>query len=244
MVQDLCFFLEALGVKVEGIGTTTLTVHGMPTIDVDVDYSPSEDPVEAMSLLAAAVVTSSELTVRRVPIEFLEIELAVLEEMGLDHDRTPEYPADNGRTRLVDLTVRPSKLEAPIDKIHPMPFPGLNIDNVPFFAAIAAVASGKTLIHDWVYDNRAIYLTDLNRLGGRLQLLDPHRVLVEGPTRWRAAEMMCPPALRPAVVVLLAMMAAEGTSVLRNVYVINRGYEDLAERLNSIGAQIEIFRDI
>ena len=244
MVQDLCFFLEALGVQIEGVGTTTLTVHGVPQIDVDVDYSPSEDPVEAMSLLAAAVVTESELTIRRVPIEFLEIELAVLEEMGVDCDRTPEYPADNGRTRLVDLTVRPSKLEAPIDKIHPMPFPGLNIDNVPFFAAIAASAHGKTLIHDWVYDNRAIYLTDLNRLGGRLQLLDPHRVLVEGPTRWRAAEMMCPPALRPAVVVLLAMMAAEGTSVLRNVYVINRGYEDLAQRLNSVGAQIEIFRDI
>ncbi|KOU34171.1 MULTISPECIES: helix-turn-helix domain-containing protein [unclassified Streptomyces] len=244
MVQDLCFFLEALGVRVDGVGTTTLTVHGMADIDVDVDYSPSEDPVEAMSLLAAAVVTESELTIRRVPVEFLEIELAVLEEMGLDHDRTAEYAADNGRTRLIDLTVRPSKLEAPIDKIHPMPFPGLNIDNVPFFAAIAAVAQGQTLIHDWVYDNRAIYLTDLNRLGGRLQLLDPHRVLVEGPTRWRAAEMMCPPALRPAVVVLLAMMAAEGTSVLRNVYVINRGYEDLAERLNSVGAQIEIFRDI
>ncbi|MGW2223239.1 UDP-N-acetylglucosamine 1-carboxyvinyltransferase, partial [Nonomuraea sp. NPDC001684] len=74
--------------------------------------------------------------------------------------------------------------------------------------------------------------------------LDPHRVLVEGPTRWRSAEMMCPPALRPAVVVLLAMMAAEGTSVLRNVYVINRGYEDLAERLNALGARIETFRDI
>jgi UDP-N-acetylglucosamine 1-carboxyvinyltransferase len=244
MVQDLCFFLEQLGVTVEGIGTTTLTVHGIPEIDVDVDYSPSEDPVEAMSLLAAAVVTGSELTVCRVPVEFLEIELAVLDEMGLDTDRGPEYAADNGRTRLVDLSVRPSKLEAPADKIHPMPFPGINIDNVPFFAAIAAVAEGHTLIHDWVYDNRAIYLTDLNRLGGRLQLLDPHRVLVEGPTRWRAAEMMCPPALRPAVVVLLGMLAAEGTSVLRNVYVINRGYEDLAERLNEVGAQIETFRDI
>ncbi|KWT63802.1 hypothetical protein ADL21_00060 [Streptomyces albus subsp. albus] len=78
----------------------------------------------------------------------------------------------------------------------------------------------------------------------QVKLLDPHRFLIDGPTRWRAAEMMCPPALRPAVVILLAMMAAEGTSVLRNVYVINRGYEELAERLNSIGAQIEIFRDI
>ncbi|OPF76539.1 UDP-N-acetylglucosamine 1-carboxyvinyltransferase [Streptomyces antioxidans] len=244
MVQDLCFFLEELGVKVEGVGTTTLTVHGVARIDRDVDYSPSEDPVEAMSLLAAAVITESELTIRRVPVEFLEIELAVLEEMGLDHERGLEYAADNGRTRLVDLTVRPSKLQAPIDKIHPMPFPGINIDNVPFFAAIAAAAQGSTLIHDWVYDNRAIYLTELNRLGAHVKLLDPHRVLVEGPTRWRSAEMMCPPALRPAVVVLLAMMAAPGTSVLRNVYVINRGYEDLAERLNSIGAQIETFRDI
>jgi UDP-N-acetylglucosamine 1-carboxyvinyltransferase len=244
MVQDLCFFLEELGVRVDGVGTTTLTVHGVSAIDRDVDYAPSEDPVEAMSLLAAAVVTESELTIRRVPIEFMEIELAVLEEMGLDHELTPEYRADNGRTRLVDLTVRPSKLRSPIDKIHPMPFPGLNIDNVPFFAAIAATAQGSTLIHDWVYDNRAIYLTELTRLGAQVKLLDPHRVLVEGPTRWRAAEMMCPPALRPAVVVLLAMMAAEGTSVLRNVYVINRGYEDLAERLNTIGAQIEIFRDI
>jgi UDP-N-acetylglucosamine 1-carboxyvinyltransferase len=244
MVQDLCFFLEQLGVKVEGIGTTTLTVHGVAAIDRDVDYAPSEDPVEAMSLLAAAVVTESELTIRRAPVEFLEVELAVLEEMGLDHERSPEYPADNGRTRLIDLTVRPSKLRSPIDKIHPMPFPGLNIDNVPFFAAIAATAQGSTLIHDWVYDNRAIYLTELTRLGANVKLLDPHRVLVEGPTRWRAAEMMCPPALRPAVVVLLAMLAAEGTSVLRNVYVINRGYEDLAERLTSIGAQIETFRDI
>ncbi len=244
MVQDLCFFLELLGVEVEGIGTTTLTVHGKAVIDADVDYAPSEDPVEAMSLLTAAVVTNSELTIRRVPIEFVEIELAVLDEMGLDCERGPEYPAANGRTRLTDLTVRPSKLVAPIDKIHPMPFPGINIDNLPFFAAIAACAHGTTLVHDWVYENRSVYLTELGRVGANVQLMDPHRVLVEGPTRWRAAEMMCPPALRPAMVLLLAMLAAEGTSVLRNVYVINRGYEDLAARLNSVGAQIEVFRDI
>jgi hypothetical protein len=75
MVQDLCFFLEKLGVKIDGVGTTTLTVHGVREIDVDVDYAPSEDPIEAMSLLAAAIVTESEITICRVPIEFLEIEL-------------------------------------------------------------------------------------------------------------------------------------------------------------------------
>ena len=244
MVQDLCFFLTQLGVRVEGIGTTTLTVHGVAEIDVDVDYAPSEDPIEAMSLIAAAIVTSSHITIRRVPIEFLEIELALLEEMGFSYERTDEYLAENGRTRLVDLTTRPSTLHAPLDKIHPMPFPGLNIDNLPFFAVIAAVAEGQTMIHDWVYENRAIYLTELTKLGASVTLLDPHRVLVEGPTHWSAAELMCPPALRPAVVILLAMLAAKGTSVLRNVYVISRGYEDLAERLNRLGAHIETFRDI
>ena len=126
-----------------------------------------------------------------------------------------------------------------------MPFPGLNIDNLPFFAVIAATAQGQTLLHDWVYENRAIYLTELNRLGATVQLLDPHRVRIEGPTPVVAgAEIVCPPALRPAVVILLAMLASKGTSVLRSVYVINRGYEDLAARLNDLGASIETFRDI
>ena len=244
MVQDLCFFLERLGVRIDGIGTTILTVHGVDRIDVDVEYSPSEDPIEAMSLLAAAVVTESQITIRRVPIEFLEIELATLEGMGMEYSITEEYRSANGQTRLVDLTTVPGPLHAPIDKIHPMPVPGLNIDNLPFFALIGAVAEGSTLIHDWVYENRAIYLVELNKLGGQVKLLDPHRVMVEGPTRWTGTEIVCPPALRPAVVVLLAMLASKGTSVLRSTYVIHRGYEDLAERLNHLGAQIETFRDL
>ena len=243
MVQDLCVFLTHLGVEIDGIGTTTLRVHGVEQINTDVEFAPSEDPIEAMSLLTAAIVTESELTIQRVPIEFLEIELAILEEMGLNFSLGEEYVAANGHTRLVDLSVKPSQLRSPIDKIHPMPFPGLNIDNLPFFAVIAATADGKTVIHDWVYENRAIYLTELNRLGARVQLLDPHRVIVEGPTRWRGTQVVCPPALRPAVCILLGMLAARGESVLRDVYVINRGYEDLANRLNALGANIEVFRD-
>ena len=244
MVQDLCFYLQRLGVTVEGIGTTTLTVTGRESIDVDVDYAPAEDPIEAMSLLSAAIVTGSEITITRVPIEFLEIELATLEEMGFSYERSEEYVARNGHTRLVDLTTHHSVLHAPLDKIHPMPFPGLNIDNLPFFAVIAAVATGQTLLHDWVYENRAIYLTELTKLGAQVKLLDPHRVMIEGPTHFSGTEIVCPPALRPAVVILLAMLASKGTSVLRSTYVIARGYEDLAERLNELGANIESFRDI
>ena len=243
MVQDLCFYLEKLGVRIDGIGTTTLKVTGCSSINTDVDYSPSEDPIEAMSLLTAAIVTESEITITRVPIEFMEIELSVLSEMGLRYELSEEYPAANGHTRLVDLTTLPSTLHSPIDKIHPMPFPGINIDNLPFFAAIAATATGQTLLHDWVYENRALYLTELNKLGGHVTLMDPHRVMVEGPTRWSGAEVVCPPALRPAVVILLTMLAAKGTSVLRSVYVINRGYEDLARRLNELGADIAPFQD-
>ncbi|APX02891.1 UDP-N-acetylglucosamine 1-carboxyvinyltransferase [Arthrobacter sp. QXT-31] len=243
MVQDLCFYLQTLNIDVTGIGSTTLTIRGRSRIDVDVEYWPSEDPIEAMSLLTAGIVTNSEVTIRRVPIEFMEIELSTLEHMGFKYDKSNEYTAKNGRTRLVDITTLPSRLRAAADKIHPMPFPGLNIDNLPFFAVIAACAEGATLIHDWVYENRAIYLTELNRLGAGVRLLDPHRIDVTGPTKWRSAEIGCPPALRPAACLLLAMLAAKGTSELRNIYVIERGYEDLAERLNTIGAAIEYFQD-
>ena len=243
MVQDLCVFLQMLGVTIDGIGSTTLTITGNADIDKDVEYDISEDPIEAMSLLTAAIVTGSEMTVTRCPYEFLEIELAILEEMGLEYSLSDEYVSRNGFTRLVDITVHPSQLHASADKIHPLPFPGLNIDNLPFFAVIAAVADGQTLIHDWVYENRAIHLLELNKLGGNVQLLDPHRLIVNGPTRWRGRDLVCPPALRPAVCLLLAALAGRGDTILRDVYVINRGYEDLPARLNKLGANIEVFHE-
>ena len=238
MVQDLCFFLEKLGVKIDGIGTTTLKVRGRSVINENVEYTVSEDPIEAMSFIAAGLVTKSEIKILRAPIEFLEIELEILKNMNAKIDKSAEYLSENGRTRLVDLTIHKSDLVAPVDKIHPMPFPGLNIDNLPFFSVIAAVANGRTMIHDWVFENRAIYTTELANLNAKIELLDAHRVYIEGPTNWRPAEMVAPMALRPAVVVLIGMLAAPGTSILRNVYSINRGYQDFAARLRHLGADI------
>ena len=238
MVQDMCFFLEKLGVKITGIGTTKLVVRGRTEINEDVEYTLSEDPIEAMSFIAAGLVTNSEITLRRVPIEFLEIELEVLKNMHAHFEKSAEYASANGRTRLVDLKLFKSNLIAPVDKIHPMPFPGLNIDNLPFFSVIAAVAEGRTMIHDWVFENRAIYTTELANLNVKVELLDAHRLYIEGPTNWRPAELMAPQALRPAVVVLIGMLAAPGTSILRNVYPISRGYQDFPERLRHLGADI------
>lgn len=244
MVQDVCFFLRKLGVKIEGIGTTVLTITGLKTIKKNVEYFPSEDPIEAMSFIAAAVVTNSEITITRAPIEFLELELATLEQMGLKYELSAEYPARNGYTRLVDITVKHSKLTAAKDKLHPLPFPGVNIDNLPFLGLIATVATGRTLVHDWLYENRALYFLELNKLNADVELVDPHRVYINGPTKWKPADVIAPPALRPTVVVLLAMLAAPGISKLRNVYQIDRGYEQLALRLNELGADIQPFREI
>lgn len=244
MVQDVCFFLQKLGVKIEGIGTTILKVHGLKTIDKNVEYYPSEDPIEAMSLIAAGIVTDSEITIKRVPIEFIELELAILDSMGLQYNQTSEYQAQNKATRLVDITLKKSQLKAPKDKLHSLPFPGVNMDNLPFLGLIATVAEGRTLVHDWSYENRAIYFTELTKLNAKVEMIDPHRVYITGPTKWKPADIVAPPALRPSVVILLAMMATPGASILRDVYSINRGYEDLANRLNHLGARIEIVSEI
>ena len=162
----------------------------------------------------------------------------MLKSMNAKFEKSPEYLSANGRTRLVDITILKSELVAPKDKIHPMPFPGLNIDNLPFFSVIAAVAEGRTMIHDWVFENRAIYTAELANLNVKVELLDAHRLYIEGPTNFRPAELVAPQALRPAVVVLIGMLAAPGTSILRNVYPINRGYQDFAMRLRHLGADI------
>jgi UDP-N-acetylglucosamine 1-carboxyvinyltransferase len=242
-VQELCFFLEQCGVTIDGIGTTTLTVHGVKKIDAPIVYELSEDPIVAMFYLATAVVTKSSFTIKRAPIEFLEQELLVLEKMGFKYDILKRYTSKNKRTKLVDIKTHASELVAPEDKVHARPYPGLNMDNLPFFAVIATQAKGTTLIHDWMYEKRAIYLTDLDKLGCETLLADPHRIYIEGPTSIKPAEIMAPPALRPAVILLVAMLAAPGRSVLRNVYSINRGYEDIASRLRQLGADITVVEE-
>ncbi len=246
MVQEMCFFLERLGVRIEGIGTHRLKVRGLSKPpSAEIEYYPSEDPIEAMTFLSIAGVTNSPIVIKRAPLEFLELELLKLQKMGMRIEQGLPYLARNGRTRLVDLVCRRHEgLTALEDKIEAHPFPGLNMDNLPYFVPLAAAARGRTLIHDPFYENRAIYFTELAKLGANVTLIDIHRVQVDGPTRWKAAEVICPPALRPAVLILIGMLAAEGKSVLRNVYSINRGYEDLASRLNQLGADIETFHDI
>lgn len=240
MVQDLCCFLNEAGANIEGIGSTTLTITGVKELHGVNDYPVMPDPIVAMTLISAAVVTGSKLTVRNCPLEFLELELCKLDIMGQRYEVKNKRASKNGKFEIVDITVIPSKLKALPDKIYGRPFPGLNIDNLPLFIPILATAEGRTLVHDWVYEDRLIYSLELKKLGAAITLIDPHRVWVEGPTEFKPNEVICPPALRPAMNVLLCMLAAKGKSVLRNTYVIDRGYENIYEVLNKAGADIEV----
>ncbi len=239
MVQDLCYFLVAAGAKIEGVGTTTLKITGVKKLKSVSSYHIAPDPVDAMAWISLAICTKSPLTIKNCSMHFLDLELEHLKIMGQKFQILKKRKSKNGYFEVADIKIVPSTLKALPDKLHGRPYPGLNIDNVPLFVPILTQAKGTTLVHDWIYENRAVYYLELQKLGAKVLLLDPHRALVEGPTRLRPNEVMCPPALRPGMAVLISMLSAKGTSILRNAYMIERGYENLVERLQKVGAQIE-----
>lgn len=238
MVQDLCHFLVSAGASIEGIGTTTLKIRGVKKLKNSARYSVMPDPIEAMSFIALAATTKSKLTILGCPMDFLELELEKLSIMGQKFSVSDERRV-GGHTRVADVTILPSRLSALPDKLYGRPFPGLNIDHLPLFVPILTQARGRSLVHDWVYENRAVYYLELLKLGAKITLLDPHRIFVEGPTALRGNDIVCPPAIRPTMAILIAMLGAKGTSVLRHTYPIERAHEKLVERLRAIGAEIE-----
>ncbi len=238
MVQDLCYFLERAGAKIKGIGSTKLEITGVKKLK-PANYPIMPDPIESMAFISIAITTASRFKITGCPMEFLSLELEKLRVMGQKMSISRTYKSANGKFDLADIEIIPSKLKALPDKIYGRPFPGLNIDNLPLFLPILAQARGKTLVHDWVYENRAAYYLELNKLGADIVLHDAHRVTVSGPTKLQPAEIICPPALRPSINLLICMLGAKGKSTLHNSYSIDRGYENICERLNNLGADIK-----
>ncbi len=240
MVQDLIVFLKKAGAKIELDGIK-LKITGVKELRPVKNYPIMPDPIESMAFISLAITTKSPLKITNCPIDFLLLEIEKLKAMGQKIKIGRRYKSKNGYFDLVDmeLPVCP-RLKALPDKIHPQPYPGLNIDNLPLFVPILTQAEGATLVHDWIYENRAIYYIELSRLGANIMLHDPHRVTVTGPTELKPNEVVCPPALRPSINILISMLAAKGQSILRNSYSIDRGYENLYERLNKLGAAITV----
>lgn len=238
MVQDLCYFLQKAGVKFKGIGSTTLEITGTDKLKPVKDYSIIPDPIESMAFISIGITTGSKIKVTGCPLDFLRLELEKLRVMGQKFKISKPYKSKNGQFDLVDVEVIPGKLYALADKIYGRPYPGLNMDNLPLMVPIFTQAQGRTLVHDWPYENRAIYLVDMNKLGANVTLMDPHRALIDGPTELKNGELICPEALRPSVNLLICMLAAKGKSVLHNIYPIERGYEAIEKRLRSLGADV------
>ena len=238
MVQDLCYFLIKTGAKIKGVGTTKLEITGVKKLK-PINYHIMPDPIESMAFIAIAITTDSKFKITNCPIEFFSLELEKLRVMGQKMKISKTYKSTNKQFDLVDIEIIPSKLSALPDKIYGRPFPGLNIDNLPLFLPILTQTHGQTLVHDWVYENRAVYYLELNKLGASVMLHDAHRVTVTGPTKLKPAEIICPPALRPAINLLICMLGAKGKSILYNSYSIDRGYENICERLNKLGADIK-----
>lgn len=238
MVQDLCYFLKSAGADIKGIGSNKLVIKGVESLHPPKPYPIMPDPIESMAFISIAITTKSKLSIKKCPIDFLRLELEKLRVMGQKYSIDKSYKSSNRKFNLVDITIYPSELTALPDKLHPLPYPGLNIDNLPLFIPILTQTKGTTLVHDWIYENRAIYYAELNKLGAEIVLMDPHRVTVTGPTKLKNNEIICPPALRPSINLLICMLAAPGRSILRNSYSIDRGYENIVKRLNAIGADI------
>lgn len=245
MVQDLCSFLQQLsGVSIEGLGSPQLTIRRCGfQLPGPITYPLLEDPIEAFFFVAAAVVTKSHLHVLRVPVAFIALELRLLEKMGLKIRTGTQYASASGVTTLCDLEILADErpLVATELKVHPNIYPfGVNVDNLPAFGPIAAVSEGQTLLHDWMYEQRAPYFAFLKDFGVRVELPDNHRAHIHGAASLRASDCRLPPALRPASMVLLAALAAPGVSRLTNVSVLSRGYEGLIGRLRSLQARIDV----
>ena len=240
MVQDLCHFLNEAGADISGVGTTSLEINGVDSLDDRVEYTIMPDPIEAMTWLSLGITTDSDLKINNCPLQFLELEMEKLKVMGQEFELKNERKSENGHFRIADIQLIPSELKALPDKLSGRPFPGVNIDAVPLFTPILTQAEGETLVHDWCYENRAVYYLELKKLGANVILMDPHRAMIKGKTELFGNEVIAPPAIRPAMAILIGMIAAEGESVLRNIYPIQRAYENLIDRLDDIGVDIKL----
>ena len=224
-VVELCQFLRALGVPIEGEGTPTVRVEGVTRFS-GAQHRLHGDYIEAGSWGVVAAITGGGIEVRGARAEDMEVIAAPLLRMGL-------------RCRLEDqlFVVEPSTLTA-TRRITTGLWPGFPSDMVSLVTVLATQAEGRTLVHDWLYELRLFALEQLSAMRADLFLCDPHRIIVSGPSRLRG-RLLDSRDLRSGMALIAAALAAEGESRVTPVETVERGYGSLVERLRSLGAQVE-----
>ncbi len=232
-VQDLCTLLIAMGARIDGVGSNRLIIEGVSRLH-GAQARVGADFIEVGSFIAAAVVTGGEILIREADPQHLDMVSLVFEKLGAQFEVRGQdvfVPAHQPLTIIPDLGGR-----MPIIKAQPWPaFPP---DLMSIGLVIATQSAGSVLFHDWMYESRFFFTDKLMRMGARITLCDPHRVLVQGPTALAGTPNISSPDIRAGMALLLAALSAKGETRISNIQQIDKGYERVDEKLTALGANI------
>jgi UDP-N-acetylglucosamine 1-carboxyvinyltransferase len=231
-IQELCQFLNLLGAQIENIGSNTLNIYGVQRLHGG-EFTIGPDYLEVVSFIGAAVVTRGSIRIRRAGPGYLDMIAMVFKRLGVTWEVQDEdilVPKEQA------LVVEPDLGDA-IPEISVMPWPAFPTDLMSIAIVVATQSRGSVLFHDWMYNTRMFFLDKLVNMGAQIVLCDPHRSIVQGPTTLYGEKMESPD-IRAGMTLVLAALAAEGESVIRNVSQIDRGYERVDEKLRALGARI------
>lgn len=232
-VQELCHFLNSLGANISNIGSNTLLIEGVDKLHGG-EFTIGPDYLEVVSFIGAAVVTRGSIRIRNAGNQYLDMIKLVFKRLGvswLTENDDIIVPSEQ------DLTIEPDIGNA-IPQITVMPWPAFPTDLMSIAIVVATQASGTVLFHDWMYEGRMYFTDKLSAMGAQIVLCDPHRCIVQGPTQL-IGENVESPDIRAGLALVLAALAAEGKSTIRNVGQIDRGYERIDEKLKHLGAKIQ-----
>jgi UDP-N-acetylglucosamine 1-carboxyvinyltransferase len=232
-VQELCQLMNALGAQIEGIGSNTLRIQGVDRLHGG-EFTVGADYLEVISFVGAAVVTRGTIRIRNAGSHYLGMIRMVLNRLGVDWVEDEEDIVVPAEQRL---EVEPDLGNA-IPEIKTNIWPAFPTDLMSIAIAIATQAKGSVLFHDWMYPSRMFFIDKLVSMGAQIVLCDPHRCIVTGPTKLYGEKVESPD-IRAGMTLVLAALAANGKSTIRNVGQIDRGYENVDGKLRVLGAKIE-----
>ena len=232
-VQDLCRCLVQMGAHIEGIGSNMLTIHGVDKLH-GAEFTMGADYLEVASFVALAAVTGSEILIQNASPEHLAMTRLVFDRLGV---RWETRGGDVFVPREQSLTIVPDMGDA-IPEIKTNVWPAFPTDLISIAITLTTQAAGSVLFHDWMFPGRMYFTDKLVGMGARIVLCDPHRCLVHGPA-WLRGERLESPDIRAGMALLIAALAARGTSTIRNIGQIDRGYERVDEKIRALGGKIE-----
>lgn len=231
-IQDLCRMLVSMGASIDGIGSNILRITGVDRLH-GAEFRVGPDFMEVGSFIGLAAVTRGELTIHDAGPDNLKMVKLAFNKLGIYWEREGETIHVPSRQML---RVIPD-LGGMIPKIDDAPWPGFPPDLISIMLVVATQVEGTILIHEKLFESRMFFVDKLIGMGARIVLCDPHRAVVSGPARLSGSSLVSPD-VRAGMAMVIAAMAAEGESTIMNVYQIERGYEMLTERLQSLGARI------